>query len=428
MMRGQFYRACLLSAALLISLGHRLPAQVGSKHQPLRWLAKHLKLLHRKRYSIKSDSHAADFSVSDLDRGQRQAEGRKITPARGDAGASGWQLNPGQQTLLPDHAYAMPPVGQTTQPYQAARPGPAATSATPDRQQAPPPQPAANPDLSGVRPMGNRPGGITTSESVPVVGTWEQQGNYLILNLNGQLVKLVNKSSSGQPAGLPAGSSQPPASGLSQRTPPRRSQAATPGLSQPASFGSGGPVGAAPTALADVLGRSQPQASGDVPVPLTSAQSLRPTGGAGPLSSLWDNPLPQAADTGQRRSARQQNSDQPPEHKPAGAKPPARYGAVYGTLMHAGKPLVDCQVVLVPLVDRGDQDSADHGRKRLWTRTDESGVFWFRNVPPGPYKLYWRPKAQRYWIRRLSMEPDVVVRPGETAEAKSVRNSLRTIN
>ncbi len=114
---------------------------------------------------------------------------------------------------------------------------------------------------------------------------------------------------------------------------------------------------------------------------------------------------------------------------PRGAVNPSMMGgAVSGRLLNGGRPLVNCHVVIVPLLEADGAIHADEDRKPLSTITDENGVFHFDGVPAGGYKLTWLPAGQKQWIRRIAMRPDVHVHNGETTVLKEIRIALHTIN
>jgi protocatechuate 3,4-dioxygenase beta subunit len=62
------------------------------------------------------------------------------------------------------------------------------------------------------------------------------------------------------------------------------------------------------------------------------------------------------------------------------------------------------------------------------TVTSESGLYHFKKVPPGGYKLYWKPPKEASWIRKLKMEPDIFVEAGETHYLPDRETNVRTIN
>lgn len=106
-------------------------------------------------------------------------------------------------------------------------------------------------------------------------------------------------------------------------------------------------------------------------------------------------------------------------------------GMVEGKIVERSKPLPDCKVKIVLLSEKGSLLTGyrpDKNAPLLETVTDREGRYTFRNVPAGPYKLYWMPSREDSWIRRIQMEPDVLVVEGETARPKDVNAGLQTVN
>jgi hypothetical protein len=102
-------------------------------------------------------------------------------------------------------------------------------------------------------------------------------------------------------------------------------------------------------------------------------------------------------------------------------------GTVHGRLLQRGQPLVNCQVVIVPMHKDGATD--DNGfRQPVTAVTDADGIYVFANVPVGAYKLTWLPAGGTQWIRRIEMKPDVFVHEGQDTMVKDLRMALRTIN
>lgn len=112
--------------------------------------------------------------------------------------------------------------------------------------------------------------------------------------------------------------------------------------------------------------------------------------------------------------------------RPQSAKPDG--GAVEGRLLNHRRPLVNCTVELIPLQPSFLTYTINADARPLTTTTDAHGHYRFDSVAPGPYKLRWLPAGRRRWIRRLEIKPDVIVRDGCTAHAKTVRVALSTIN
>ena len=103
------------------------------------------------------------------------------------------------------------------------------------------------------------------------------------------------------------------------------------------------------------------------------------------------------------------------------------FGVVRGRMLYKGKPLPGCQVKIVMLEKWGLLKSVKEG-VRFETVTADNGHYRFEKVPPGEYKLYWKPPAESSWIRKIQMEPDMYVEAGETAYFPDRETNVRTIN
>lgn len=111
--------------------------------------------------------------------------------------------------------------------------------------------------------------------------------------------------------------------------------------------------------------------------------------------------------------------------------PNERVGRIEGKILHGGKPLKDCQIKLQMLEKGGMLMKVYHpveGAEELETTTDVDGVYRFANIPPGFYKLYWKPSTEASWVRRFKMEPDVIVEPGKVTNPEEVETLKRTLN
>ena len=60
--------------------------------------------------------------------------------------------------------------------------------------------------------------------------------------------------------------------------------------------------------------------------------------------------------------------------------------------------------------------------------TDEHGLYYFANVLPGKYKMYWMPPSETVWVRRLKMDPEVAVKSGKLVTPKDIETAKRTLN
>ncbi len=104
-------------------------------------------------------------------------------------------------------------------------------------------------------------------------------------------------------------------------------------------------------------------------------------------------------------------------------------GKVKGRFISNGEPLEGCEVRLVKLKKEGLTYYKDtRNSKPLQTVTDRYGIYSFDNVNPGFHKLYWKPKLESSWIRKVSMEPDVVVEPGKIGYLDDIETNQRILN
>ncbi|MBC8551867.1 MAG: carboxypeptidase regulatory-like domain-containing protein [Candidatus Brocadiales bacterium] len=103
------------------------------------------------------------------------------------------------------------------------------------------------------------------------------------------------------------------------------------------------------------------------------------------------------------------------------------YGRVSGRMLNKGKTLPGCQVKITLLEKWGLFGSPREGI-RFETVTDENGHYAFDKIPPGGYKLYWKPPHESSWIRSVKMEPDFFVETGEISHVFDRETNIRTIN
>lgn len=105
-------------------------------------------------------------------------------------------------------------------------------------------------------------------------------------------------------------------------------------------------------------------------------------------------------------------------------------GRVEGRILRKGQPLPDCEVRIVMLVST--KIPFAKGYSELPTEydgiTDSEGRYHLINVAPGEYKIYWKPSTESGWIRRISMEPDIIVESGKTTYPKDIETFKRIIN
>ena len=104
-------------------------------------------------------------------------------------------------------------------------------------------------------------------------------------------------------------------------------------------------------------------------------------------------------------------------------------GKVTGKIFRHGKPYPGCKIMIVAIsTERFLLQKVIKRGEQLETITDEYGKYYYDNVNPGTYKLFWKPPYEKSWIRRLDMKPDVYVMPGKTAFPKTIEISRRVVN
>lgn len=109
----------------------------------------------------------------------------------------------------------------------------------------------------------------------------------------------------------------------------------------------------------------------------------------------------------------------------------SKLGSVEGKIFQSGKPLKDCPVKLIMMEKVGFLTKEYHtveGASEIESVTDDHGVYHFTNIPPGQYKMYWMPPSETGWVRRLKMNPDVVVESGKRVTPKDIEITKRTLN
>gem|GEM_PF-4807579 len=110
----------------------------------------------------------------------------------------------------------------------------------------------------------------------------------------------------------------------------------------------------------------------------------------------------------------------------------ATTGRVEGRIARGGNPLPGCKVKIVLMVKRGSMFfknfAAQADAPEFETETDRDGKYVFQEIPEGDYKLFWRPPGEDSWIRRMKMEPDVLVQAGKICTPKAVDTGRATVN
>ncbi|MDR4506010.1 MAG: carboxypeptidase-like regulatory domain-containing protein [Candidatus Scalindua sp.] len=103
------------------------------------------------------------------------------------------------------------------------------------------------------------------------------------------------------------------------------------------------------------------------------------------------------------------------------------FGDVKGRMLFKGRPLSGCQVKIMMLEKWGILGGVKEGIE-FETITGEDGRYHFAKIPPGGYKLYWKPPGEISWIRKMKMEPDFYVEVGETSYTPDRETNVRTAN
>ncbi|MGR3178110.1 MAG: hypothetical protein ACUZ8E_08650 [Candidatus Anammoxibacter sp.] len=104
-------------------------------------------------------------------------------------------------------------------------------------------------------------------------------------------------------------------------------------------------------------------------------------------------------------------------------------GKVTGRIFRRGKPYPNCKVQIVALTkERFLLSKVVKRGENFETVTDENGMYYFKNVSPGNYKLFWKPPYETSWIRRMHMNPDFIVNAGKTTFTKTLEIAKRVMN
>src|SRR3989338_208136 len=110
----------------------------------------------------------------------------------------------------------------------------------------------------------------------------------------------------------------------------------------------------------------------------------------------------------------------------------ATTGRVEGRITRGGNPLPGCKVKIVLMVKRGGalfgKFTAKSDAPEFEAETDRDGKYVFQDIPEWDYKLFWRPPGEDSWIRRMKMDPDVLVQAGKTCTPKAVDTGRATVN
>ncbi len=106
----------------------------------------------------------------------------------------------------------------------------------------------------------------------------------------------------------------------------------------------------------------------------------------------------------------------------------ATTGTVEGQVLRGGKGLPGCRVKLVQMVRSWSvvgYKSGFYEGDELVATTNKDGKYRFEHVPVGEYKLKWLPPGAKWWMRRLWLKPDAVVKKGESTALKPLETRGR---
>jgi len=106
----------------------------------------------------------------------------------------------------------------------------------------------------------------------------------------------------------------------------------------------------------------------------------------------------------------------------------AATGTVEGKVLRGGKGLEGCRVKLVRLVRSWSvvgYNSGFYEGEELVATTDKDGKYRFDHVPVGEYKLKWLPPGAKWWLRRLWLKADAIVKKGEITALKPLETNGR---
>ncbi len=113
----------------------------------------------------------------------------------------------------------------------------------------------------------------------------------------------------------------------------------------------------------------------------------------------------------------------------------ASSGKVRGKVAWSGNPLADCDVRLSKLPDFSmagfrpfSGDASVSGKSEFVARTDNHGRYFFNGLPPGSYRIAWRPVGHTEFVRRFKSGPDIKLSAGDVVEYKDIEANVGTIN
>lgn len=113
----------------------------------------------------------------------------------------------------------------------------------------------------------------------------------------------------------------------------------------------------------------------------------------------------------------------PPSHPQAVQYASSALGDAQGQMLRRGIGLGACRVKLVRLLGSSTRFRGYTEEEEYETLTDEDGMFHFRQIPEGNYKIKWELPGDRGWIRRLRDEPDLTISSAHLSIVKSIETA-----
>jgi hypothetical protein len=93
-----------------------------------------------------------------------------------------------------------------------------------------------------------------------------------------------------------------------------------------------------------------------------------------------------------------------------------------------GRPYAGCRVKLRRLPTESVGLFAPKEPPQLFDAiTDGRGVYWFGQLPEGPYDIYWIPPGKKHWVRLLKKGPAVVIRAGAAVQQPDINADMRAL-
>ncbi len=97
-------------------------------------------------------------------------------------------------------------------------------------------------------------------------------------------------------------------------------------------------------------------------------------------------------------------------------------GRVEGVILSKQRPLANKSVIIIldryaglsfQKVHLENKKKSRDNKIIIKTKTDSKGQYIFKKVPPGRYRLYWKPDSRTGWVHRMREKPDFDISAGE---------------